>query len=348
MPRSFAVVLFFVAATAAANPIVITSVDVVVTKSPFGMQVVLAVPNLPSYYDGIVTIDTRPVTCFWFVPSLRCNVPPESTGKNHSVAISWHDNLSNTVLFNYPPPRIDDALSAPTGSFQDGLLIHGTAFGMWPTSKPIVTVGGAVCTVTRVLPTEIACIPPAGRGRVPVRVVAGEQASNEDVLVELHPKINFINPANGPTAGGTGITINGTGFGPSGRVTVGGVPCPASAWSDTIVVCTVPAGQGRLQSVVVDTSNQMGFTYDAPAVGNVTPVSGPWNGGIAITLRGVNFGTSASVTIGGQPCTVVGQSQAIIQCMLPASNGVFPGAVPVIVKVSDQQSAPASFTYLAP
>jgi hypothetical protein len=356
MPRSFAVGLFFVAATAIAQaPPVITSVDVVVTRSPyFDMNLVITGSNFPN--NSEVYIDSNRVGVLSSSPTvIRCNAAA-GTGKNHVVAIAVDgQQVTNSMQFSYPPPTIFRLPSLPSSvpyqlaySFPGNTFtFRGTGFGDLR-NKPTVTVGEIVCPVTWVSPIEISCTLPPGRGPVPVRVVVGEQSSNENVTVNLRPRIDSISPQNGSTAGGTSMTINGTGFGTSGAVSVAGVPCPSTGWSDTRVVCTVPAGQGRSQSVVVDNSNTTNFTYDAPAVGNVYPASGPWKGGIAITLRGINFGTSATVTIGGQPCAVSGQSQAIIQCTLPPSNAVMGGAVPVIVNVSNQQSAPASFTYLAP
>jgi hypothetical protein len=343
MPRSFAVVLLFVAATAAQAAPVITSVQVVVTN--YSMDLVVTGSDLS---QGVLMLDSQPIrSANWSPTAVHFDVT-EGTGKNHTVSISVNGQQVSSMPFSYPPPTIRHPLSPlPQASPGDTLHIYGTGFG-GQTNKPAVTVGGNVCPVTKWSSTVIECTLPQGRGAAPVRVVAGDQASNDVALAILRPRIDSIDPASGPTVGGTRITIKGIAFGTSGGVTIGNVLCPSSDWSDTTVVCTVPAGQGRSWPVSVNGSNEMGFTYDAPVIANVAPVSGPWNGGVAVTLRGVNFGTSASVTIGGQPCAVVGQSQAIIQCTLPASNGVFPGAVPVIVNVSNQQSAPASFTYLAP
>lgn len=55
-------------------------------------------------------------------------------------------------------------------------------------------------------------------------------------------------PNNGPTSGGTLVTLTGNSFGLSGIVTIGGVTCSQSAsgasWSHKKIVCAVAVGQG--------------------------------------------------------------------------------------------------------
>src|SRR5687767_7948650 len=62
-----------------------------------------------------------------------------------------------------------------------------------------------------------------------------------------------VTPSSYETIGNIKITINGTSFGTSGNVKVGGVDCPlaGNGWSHTSIECILPPGQGKNVSVVV-------------------------------------------------------------------------------------------------
>ena len=84
-----------------------------------------------------------------------------------------------------------------------------------------------------------------------------------------------INPANGPTVGGTVITITGTNFGTSTSVvyaTIGGASSPSCVWTaDSTMECEVPASIGADQVVDVTVGEQTSssavmFAYDGIAV----------------------------------------------------------------------------------
>ena len=98
-------------------------------------------------------------------------------------------------------------------------------------------------------------------------------------------------PTSGSAAGGTNITVRGTGFSQGGTTTVelGAVPATnVSVVSDTEVTCTVPAG--TVGAVDVTLTNSRGtdtlagaFTYTpipvTVDVQGVLPLSGPTAGG---------------------------------------------------------------------
>ena len=85
------------------------------------------------------------------------------------------------------------------------------------------------------------------------------------------PTVASINPANGPTVGGTVVTITGTNFGTSTSVvsaTIGGVSSPSCAWTtDSTMECEAPASIGADQVVDVTVGAQTStstveFAYD--------------------------------------------------------------------------------------
>jgi hypothetical protein len=81
------------------------------------------------------------------------------------------------------------------------------------------------------------------------------------------PTVTSVSPATGPIAGGTSVTITGTGFSGTTAVTVGGASASAvTVSSDTSMTATVPAGVVGPASVLVTTPKGVNapntlFTY---------------------------------------------------------------------------------------
>jgi len=178
------------------------------------------------------------------------------------------------------------------------------------------------------------------------------------------PQVNDVNPNNGPTGGGTIITISGQNFGGGSSsvqpsITVGGVPCPQVVWvSATSVLCETPQGVGGHKAVLVDVdgatsvkNSNSEFQYDAPSVIAIEPGHGSAAGGTMVTVIGSNFGTSnnnPSVTIGGRPCqSVVWLSNSKLQCVSPPGIGI--GDVRVFVlDLSSPENFGTIFEFDAP
>ncbi|MEY3898642.1 MAG: hypothetical protein RLZZ214_4164, partial [Verrucomicrobiota bacterium] len=80
------------------------------------------------------------------------------------------------------------------------------------------------------------------------------------------PQITSISPANGPTSGGTVITVRGSNFGISKVVTIGGKSAAIAAGSDGEVLVTTPVGTGSSLPLAMTTagqsSNTLLFSYD--------------------------------------------------------------------------------------
>jgi hypothetical protein len=162
------------------------------------------------------------------------------------------------------------------------------------------------------------------------------------------PQITNIQPQGGSTAGGTIITISGTGFGAAGNfVMVGQNPCLAPAPVSEGITCTLPPGSGANRPVrVIDDAGAASapypFSYSPPQVTNITAASAPTAGGTIITIVGENFGAdgvSRRVTIDGSgncgsPATEV--AHASITCTLPPGAGA---NLPVDVEVDGQTSS---------
>jgi uncharacterized delta-60 repeat protein len=247
---------------------------------------------------------------------------------------------------------VSPALGTTLGG--DTVTITGNRFA----GATAVTLGGTAATsFTVVNASTITAVTPAGTaGTASVRVTtpAGTSAANSLFTYVTPPAVTAVSPAIGATAGGTSVTITGTGF-----ANVTGVKFGANAAasfvvnSATQITAVTPVGTAGTASVTVQVggagsaANTL-FTYvAAPAVTAVNPALGTTLGGQTVTLTGANLSLVSSVTFGGVAATsFTVQSPTSLTAVTPAS---FAGAVSVGV-VSPGGASPANslYTYVAP
>ncbi|MHC4781006.1 MAG: IPT/TIG domain-containing protein, partial [Planctomycetota bacterium] len=193
------------------------------------------------------------------------------------------------------------------------------------------------------------------------------------------PLVTQVSPYGGPLAGGTAVTLTGTGFQTGAIVLVDGIPATSVATvSGTSTTCTTPATASAAQllaeisvqnpdnqiGTLLDVSNasaeMRGFLYSpAPTVTTVlnagTTNTGPQAGGTAVTITGTGFhrtialggeaDTDATVTFDGTAATnVTVVSDTSITCDTPAHAF---GDVDVVVTNPDTQfgTGAAAFHY---
>jgi hypothetical protein len=168
------------------------------------------------------------------------------------------------------------------------------------------------------------------------------------------PTITSVSPSSGTTAGGTAVTITGTGFVSGAAVTFGSVVASnVTVVSSTSITATTPAHATGAVNVVVTDSNGSGtlangFTYSNPAltVTAISPVSGTTAGGITVTITGTGFVSGATVTLGSTAASnVTVVSSTSIMATTPA---VPAGVASVVVTNPGGQSGTLTngFTYL--
>ena len=168
------------------------------------------------------------------------------------------------------------------------------------------------------------------------------------------PTVSSILPVSGLVAGGTIITITGTGFTGATGVTIGGVAATNLVVnSPTSITVTTPAHAAGTASVLVttpggtNTANTL-FTYvAAPTVASISPTSGPVTGGTNITITGSDFTGASAVTIDGTAATnVIVVTATTITATTPAANAA--GTASVVVTTSGGANAANTlFTYVA-
>ena len=146
---------------------------------------------------------------------------------------------------------------------------------------------------------------------------SANSAADQFTYTSRHaPTVTGISPNSGPAAGGTSVTITGTGFTGATAVNFGATAATGvTVVDDTTITATSPAGTGVVDVTVVTpagtsaTSAADQFTYIAPpTVTGISPTSGPEAGGTTVTITGtgftgataVNFGTTAATERDGR------------------------------------------------
>jgi hypothetical protein len=168
------------------------------------------------------------------------------------------------------------------------------------------------------------------------------------------PTVTSIFPASGLPAGGTHVTITGTGFSGVTSVTINGVATTSiTVVSTTSITCVTPAGSLGTASVVVTTgdgyngANTLYSYVAAPTITSLSQSSGVTTGGTLLTITGTNFYGVTGVNFGSAAApsfTVVDSSH--ITCTTPA-GGQGTASVQVLTP-SGTNSANGLFNYVPP
>lgn len=160
------------------------------------------------------------------------------------------------------------------------------------------------------------------------------------------PAITSIVPSTGREAGGTTVTITGSGFSAQGTWTLGGKTLENVATvTGSLVTARTPAGTpGKKDLVYVAPDGRValrlqGFEYlAAPVLTAVTPALGNKAGGTEVNLLGDHFNAAMEVYFGqnrGQVLSVSSESTALVR----TPTAPIAGKVDVRVKNPDGQEA---------
>ncbi|MFD8543259.1 IPT/TIG domain-containing protein [Streptomyces sp. NPDC059649] len=195
--------------------------------------------------------------------------------------------------------------------------------------------------------TRITAVAPAGTGTVQVTVTTPAGISSEFVTyaytsVSL-PVLSSVAPSSGPPAGGTTVTLRGSGLSGTTVVRFGATVAPSfTVVSDTQVTAVAPAGSGTVQITVTTpggTSNGVAYAYaSVPVVSSVSPQQGPVFGGNTVILTGSNFSGATAVSFGSTAATsFTVDSPTRISAVAPAGAA---GAAQVVVTGPGGTSSP--------
>ena len=259
-----------------------------------------------------------------------------------------------------PAPTIT-SLTPSTGASAGGTVVTITGSGF--VAGATVNFGGVAGTsVTVNSATQLVATTPAGTpgsATVTVRNTDNQAANLGGGFTYQYapPTVTLVAPASGTSAGGTAITITGTGFRAGAAVSIGGLLNATSVVvaSATSITAVTPAGLVGANAVTVTNTDTQsatlvgGFTYTAaaaPTVTSIAPASGSVAGGTATTITGTGFVSGASVMFGGIAATsVTVVNSTTITATTPAQTAS--GAVAILVTNPDTQSGglSAAFSY---
>src|ERR1019366_6209773 len=173
------------------------------------------------------------------------------------------------------------------------------------------------------------------------------------------PTVSSVSPNTGPLAGGTSVTVTGSGFSGGTTVKFGSAAAVSfSVTSSTTLTAVSPAGSSGPVDVTVTTpagtsatSAADTFTYGAPSptVSSVSPNTGPIAGGTSVTVTGSGFSGATAVKFGSAAAVSFSvTSPTTLTAVSPAGSS---GPVDVTVTTPAGTSATSgadTFTYGAP
>ena len=220
-----------------------------------------------------------------------------------------------------------------------GAIVAPAITGISPSSGP--SAGGTVVTITgtgflgatsvkfgatsvgvgsiNIAGTSMTATSPLSSvGTVHVRVLGAPGGTSPAVPADLFtffttPNITGLDPSSGPTAGGTVVTVFGSGFSGVTSVTFGGTLVSPSNVSNGSLTVVAPAHAIGVVDIRVATpagtspnTSADNYTYaNGPVVTSVSPSSGLTAGGTTVTISGSGFAGATSVTFGGSFASIL-------------------------------------------
>ena len=222
--------------------------------------------------------------------------------------------------YAYMRPYIGATEPAPGPAFSNfPITIFGANFGPPGTAVEARLghpgPGTTVATCQQVDHGRALCdVPELPPGTYALEMLVVDQLSDPvPYVIGGTPVITNVVPFEGPTEGGTLITIYGENFGGlQDAVHLGPWECFISSWSPEAIECFTPPGYGGIFELRVQTaggpeSDPSYFSYLPPRLLEVDPMFLSPAGGQVITLRGENFGIAAAplvVEFAGEPATL--------------------------------------------
>jgi len=133
-----------------------------------------------------------------------------------------------------------------------------------------------------------------------------------------------ISPNQGPTSGGTTVTITGVNLSNAVNVKFGLNNATITANTPTSVTVVSPSGTGVVNVCVTTnsgSSNYLTFYYIPPPIAiSISPTSGPFSGGNTVIMNGYNLATATSINFGVNSITPTVVSDGEIYFIAPATE----------------------------
>ena len=288
--------------------------------------------------------------------SLMLTTPAHAAGLVN-VVVTNPDTQSGTGtgLYTYAVAPTVSAVSRSTGSSLggDSVTISGSGFQ----ANAVVTLGGiAAGSVVWTSSSRLTVVTPAHAiGLVDVVVTNPDTQSGTGTGLYTYavaPTVTGLSVVQGPIAGGTVVTISGTGFKATPVVTFGGTVATSVVWKNATTLTVVTPGHAAGAAAVVVTNPDTlsavapeGFSYDGPpTVTSLSVSGGALSGGTEVAVYGTGFLGGLSVYLGGEKAlSVMRINGGKVKLVTPAHAA---GAVDVVVVNPDGQSVTNKGAYL--
>jgi hypothetical protein len=274
-------------------------------------------------------------------------VPAGTSGTTVPVTVTTPDGTSATTpasQYTYGTAPSVTGLSPTSGPAAGGTTVTltganftgatGIDFGPTPATS-------FDCTTA----TTCTAVSPAGTAgtTVPVEVTTPDGTSPSttagDFTYAAVPAVTSISPSTGPTAGGTTVTITGTGLCDPTGVDFGGTPAAGYTVDSGCdqITATSPPGSGTVDVTVTTpggtspTTTPDQYTYaPLPAPLSVSPSAGPVTGGTETTITGSGLLGATAIDFGTVPATsFVCTSDTTCDVVTPAATAAGPEPVSV-------------------
>ncbi len=217
---------------------------------------------------------------------ITAKTPPGSAGPFEVRVTGFDGSSAEGAEFTYvaPPPPSAESITPSQGPLGGGTPVKIKGKGFLAGST--VTIGGSATDVKVVSATEITAMTPAGEGAQEVVVTdeGGSSTGGPTYSYLPAPTVTSIEPAHGPAAGGTPVTIKGKGFVTGATVTIGsGASSVVVDSAEEITAKTTITAAGADEVVVTDAGGKSTggpkYTYQAGPCSDAwaNPVSGSWN-----------------------------------------------------------------------
>lgn len=173
------------------------------------------------------------------------------------------------------------------------------------------------------------------------------------------PTVTNVAPAEGPTAGGTTVTIDGTHLGDALSVRFGDTRATVLTDEEGVITAEAPPAEpGEVDVTITSqegvrsaTSPADSYAYVAPppTVTSVSPASGPTAGGTEVTIEGTHLGEAEYVMFGSRAASITAVEEGEVRVISPPH----PAATVDITVVephalTSSDSTADRYTYLAP
>ncbi|KAG9478621.1 hypothetical protein GDO78_012332 [Eleutherodactylus coqui] len=239
------------------------------------------------------------------------------------------------------------------------LIIKGTRFSnSTANDTTYVMIGNLPCTIVALSDNEIRCrAQKASAGTFLIRVhIAGlgfAESHGGNLTFTHQTTVTTITPSSGSPAGGTLVTIHGSGFSMDSVVELGGSGCSVVFANLSMIKCRTDAASEGSTSLNVFTNglhgtlqNAFSFTSSlAPTITAINPTTSSVLGNGTLSISGFNFQNQSvdnAVFLENQPCKLLTWTPTNITCLLPANP---PGKYNILVQVGNWGFAISSMNH---